>query len=131
MKIILLLLILFCSTLLFADSFPPAADLLTLDHAFHDVGKVWQVITNMGYLGHHCYTTYAPRKKCEYPIGSGSSYLYGGSILVAGKLNEQKILVLTASSPSDEAVEKIKSLGVKNVLNKPIDPQVLLELLKN
>jgi len=49
----------------------------------------------------------------------------------SGKLNEQKILVLTASSPSDEAVEKIKSLGVKNVLNKPIDPQVLLELLKN
>jgi len=53
------------------------------------------------------------------------------SLNKSGKLNEQKILVLTASSPSDDAVEKIKSLGVKNVLNKPIDPQVLLELLKN
>ena len=91
MKIILLLLILFYSTLLFADGFPPAADLLTLDHAFHDVGKVWQVITNMGYLGYHCYTTYAPLKKCEYPSGSGSSYLYGGSILVAGIKNNRKL----------------------------------------
>jgi len=73
------------------DRFPPSGDTLSLDHKFHDVGKVWQVITNLGYLGHHCYTTYAPLKKCEYPVGSGSSYIYGGSILVAGIANNKKL----------------------------------------
>jgi len=83
MKIIVILLI-FCSLLL-ADQFPTAGDSLSLDHKFHNAGNVWQVITNLGYLGHHCHTTYPPTLKCEYPIGSGVSYLYGGSILVGGK----------------------------------------------
>jgi len=83
--------LLLSTTLIFADEFPQAGDTLNLDHAFHNVGKVWQVITNLGYLGFHCYTTYGPTKKCEYPIGSGSSYLYGGSILVAGKRNNRKL----------------------------------------
>ena len=91
MKIITLILLLVLVNLLYADTFPPAADSLTLDHAFHDVGKVWQVITNIGYLGWHCYTTYASLQRCEYPIGSGSSYLYGGSVLVAGIKNGQKL----------------------------------------
>jgi len=84
-------LILLIVSVVAADEFPQAGDTLNLDHAFHNVGKVWQVITNLGYLGFHCYTTYAPTLKCEYPIGSGNSYLYGGSILVAGKRNNRKL----------------------------------------
>lgn len=76
---------------LFADTFPPTADPLSLDHKFHDVGQVWQVITNLGYLGHHCFTTYAPIKRAEYPIGSGNSYLYTGSLLFAGIKDGQKL----------------------------------------
>ena len=76
---------------LYSDEFPQAGDKLSLDHKFHNVGKVWQVITNLGYLGFHCYTTYAPELKCEYPIGSNASYIYGGSILVAGKRNGRKL----------------------------------------
>ncbi len=89
MKIVIIILIF--STLVLADQFPPAGESLSLDHKFHNAGNVWQVITNLGYLGHHCYTTYAPTVKCEYPIGSGSSYLYGGSILVAGKHGGRKL----------------------------------------
>ena len=77
LMISLFIFILLCS-LSFADQFPTAGDTLSLDHKFHNAGNVWQVITNLGYLGFHCYTTYAPQLKCEYPIGSGVSYLYGG-----------------------------------------------------
>jgi hypothetical protein len=89
MKTIIIVLLL--STYVLGQGFPAEADTLSLDHKFHNAGNVWQVITNLGYLGHHCQTTYAPTVKCEYPIGSGSSYLYGGSILVAGKHHDRKL----------------------------------------
>jgi CheY-like chemotaxis protein len=40
-----------------------------------------------------------------------------------------KIIVLTASLYRDEDREKIKSLGVKNILVKPLDKTELLEIL--
>jgi len=93
-----LILLLVVATLpLEADDFPASGDALTLDHAFHDVGNVWQVITNLGYLGYHCYTTYGPQRKCEYPIGSNNSYLYGGGLLVAAKRNDRKLFSVSTA----------------------------------
>lgn len=91
LKIILLAAFIAIPGSLAADAFPPAGEKLNLDHKFHDVGRVWQVITNLGYLGFHCFTTYAPTKRLEFPVGSGSSYLYTGSLLFAGIRDGQKL----------------------------------------
>ena len=47
-----------------------------------------------------------------------------------GKIKDHNIVCLTASSPSGEYEDEIKSMGVKAVLKKPIDPDVLLDFLK-
>lgn len=47
-----------------------------------------------------------------------------------GKIKDCNIVCLTASSPSGEYEDEIKSMGVKAVLKKPIDPDVLLDFLK-
>ena len=47
-----------------------------------------------------------------------------------GKIKEQKIIVLTASSPSDELMNDMKSRGVYMILNKPVDMDVLLGIIK-
>lgn len=47
-----------------------------------------------------------------------------------GKIKDHNIVCLTASSPSSEYEDEIKSMGVKAVLKKPIDPDVLLDFIK-
>lgn len=49
----------------------------------------------------------------------------------SGKIKEQKIIVLTASSPPDDTLSDLKARGVYTVLKKPIDLDVLLDILKN
>ena len=46
-------------------------------------------------------------------------------------MDKQKILVLTASSISDDEIENIKKLGVKAVLKKPVKMNALLTVLEN
>ena len=48
-----------------------------------------------------------------------------------GKIDKQNILVLTASSVSDDEIENMKKLGVKAILKKPIKMDTLLTMLKN
>jgi len=48
-----------------------------------------------------------------------------------GMMDKQKILVLTASSVSDNEIENIKKLGVKEVLKKPVKLNALLTILEN
>ena len=48
-----------------------------------------------------------------------------------GMMDKQKILILTASSISDDDIENIKKLGVKAVLKKPVKLEELLTLLEN
>ena len=48
-----------------------------------------------------------------------------------GKMDKQKIVVLTASSVSDNEIENIKKLGVKEVLKKPVKLNALLTILEN
>ncbi|MCZ6581866.1 MAG: response regulator [Thaumarchaeota archaeon] len=49
----------------------------------------------------------------------------------SGKINEQKIIVLTASTPTDDLMNDLKKRGVHSVLNKPVDVDLLLEILKS
>ena len=46
-------------------------------------------------------------------------------------MDKQKILVLTASSISDDEIENIKKIGVKEVLKKPVKLDVILTVLEN
>jgi len=49
----------------------------------------------------------------------------------SGKINEQKIIVLTASTPSNDLMNDLKKRGVYLVLNKPVDADLLLKTLKS
>ena len=46
-----------------------------------------------------------------------------------GKISDYNIVCLTASSPSSEYEDELKLMGVKAILKKPIDPDVLLDFL--
>ena len=48
-----------------------------------------------------------------------------------GKMDKQKILVLTASSVSDDEIENLKKHGVKAFLKKPIKMVTLLSVLES
>jgi len=48
-----------------------------------------------------------------------------------GMIDKQKILILTASSTSDNKIKDIKKLGVKEVLKKPVEINDLLIVLEN
>lgn len=47
-----------------------------------------------------------------------------------GKMNTLKIIVLTASSPSSDYEDELKTMGVRAVLKKPIDPDTLLNYVQ-
>jgi len=49
----------------------------------------------------------------------------------SGKIKKQKILVLTATNFSDDEITDLKRRGVYMCLRKPIDPDILVEALKN
>jgi len=46
-----------------------------------------------------------------------------------GTINNHNIVCLTASSPSGEYEDELRSMGVKAILKKPIDPDALLDFL--
>ena len=48
----------------------------------------------------------------------------------SGRINEQKIVILTASSISNEELDKLKDKGVKEILKKPLQLDFLLEILE-
>jgi len=45
---------------------------------FHKIGALWHRVTNFGMLGDDAYQGRTP--SCDYPGGSGNSYLYRGSL---------------------------------------------------
>ncbi|MCI0493398.1 hypothetical protein L0Z72_00195, partial [candidate division KSB1 bacterium] len=45
---------------------------------YHKIGTLWQRVTNFGYAGDDAYQGRTP--SCDYPGGSGNSYLYRGSV---------------------------------------------------
>ena len=52
------------------------------------------------------------------------------SLNKSGRINEQKIIILTASSVSNEELDKLKDKGVKEILKKPLQLDFLLEILE-
>jgi len=52
------------------------------------------------------------------------------SLNESGRINEQKIVILTASSISNEELDKLKNKGVKKILEKPIKLDSLVATLE-
>ncbi len=48
----------------------------------------------------------------------------------SNKINQQKIVILTASSVSNEELEQLKSKGVKEILKKPLQLDSLVATLE-
>jgi len=52
------------------------------------------------------------------------------SLNKSGRINEQKIIILTASSVSNEELDKLKDKGVKEILKKPFQLDSLVAILE-
>jgi len=48
----------------------------------------------------------------------------------SGRINEHKIVILTASSVSNEELDKLKTQGVKEILKKPLNLETLVSTLE-
>jgi len=48
----------------------------------------------------------------------------------SGRIKEQKIVILTASTGTDDVLEKLKEKGVKEVLKKPLQLDTLVSTLE-
>ena len=46
-------------------------------------------------------------------------------------LKDQKIIILTATSLSDDAIRKLKKRGIHSVQNKPMNISTLVEVMSN
>ena len=55
------------------------------NYKWHKIGKLWNRVTNYGMLGDDSYEDRSP--SCDYPGGSGNSYLYRGSLWLSGFVN--------------------------------------------
>jgi len=49
---------------------------------FHKIGALWNRVTNFSYMGDDAYENRTP--SCDYPGGSGNSYLYRGTLWLGG-----------------------------------------------
>ncbi len=53
---------------------------------YHKIGTLWQRVTNFGFAGDDAYQGRTP--SCDWPGGSGNSYLYRGSLWLTAKVND-------------------------------------------
>lgn len=73
---------------------------------YHKIGTLWNRVTNFGYAGDDAYVDRTP--SCDYPGGSGNSYLYRGSIWLTAEVNG----VIYSSQADDHEFAPIDSVWV-------------------
>ncbi len=73
---------------------------------YHKIGTLWQRVTNFGYAGDDAYVDRTP--SCDYPGGSGNSYLYRGSLWLTAKVNG----VICSSQADDHEFAPLDSVSV-------------------
>ena len=62
------------------------------------------------------------------PEFSGENIIDG--LIKSGKIKDHKICIFTASSISDEEIERLRTKGAKEILKKPVDFGVLMSVLE-
>lgn len=73
---------------------------------YHKIGTLWQRVTNFGYAGDDAYVDRTP--SCDYPGGSGNSYLYRGSLWLTAEVDG----VIYSTQSDDHEFAPIDSVHV-------------------
>ena len=100
----------FCSLLLSLSIVMAQNPVVTYDSFVHKIGMLWNNITNHGEIGDDSYT--APAPSCEWPAGSGNSYLYAGCIWLSGAFDDGGILKYSVLNERDGEYAPIDSIHV-------------------
>ncbi len=74
------------------------------DWKFHKIGTMWTRVTNFGKTGDDAYQGRTP--SCDWPGGSGNSYMYRGSIWLTAKVDG----VVHSTHPEDSEYSPIDSV---------------------
>jgi hypothetical protein len=73
---------------------------------FHKIGGLWQRVLNTGKMGDDAYQDRTP--SCDYPGGSGNSYLYRGSVWLSAFVDG----VYHCTKPEDDEYSPIDSVHI-------------------
>ncbi len=81
------------------------------DWAYHQIGTLWQRVTNFGFAGDDAYENRTP--SCDWPGGSGNSYLYRGTIWLTARIDN----VIHSSQADDHEFASIDSVHTLTGIN--------------
>jgi len=84
--------------------------MVSYDYFVHKIGRLWDRITNFGRFGDPSYT--APAPSCEWPGGSGNSYLYSADIWLSAGFQDGATIKYSVLNPRDGELEPIDSIHV-------------------
>ncbi len=73
---------------------------------WHKIGTLWQRVTNFGKTGDDAYVDRSP--SCDWPGGSGNSYLYRGSPWLTARVDG----IIHSTQPEDQEFAPIDSVHV-------------------
>ena len=110
MKINKKYIIVFCVTLLFLTGLWAQNPVVSYDSFVHKIGMLWNNITNHGEIGDDSYT--APAPSCEWPAGSGNSYLYAGCIWLSAGYDDGGTIKYSVLNERDGEYAPIDSIHV-------------------
>jgi hypothetical protein len=79
---------------------------VAVDYKYHKIGTLWSRVSNFGKTGDDSYTQ--KTASCDWPGGSGNSYLYRGSIWITAKVNG----VVRCSQPEQNEYSPLDSVHV-------------------
>lgn len=83
-----------------------AGPIVDNNYKWHESGSMWNRVTNFGILGDDAYTERSP--SCDYPGGSGNSYLYRGSLWLSGFVNGS----FTCTKADDDEFSPLDSVHI-------------------
>jgi hypothetical protein len=102
--------IILCMILLIANVLPAQNPVVSYDSFVHKIGNLWNNITNHGEIGDDSYT--APAPSCEWPGGSGNSYLYAGTLWLSGAFEDGGSLEYSVLNERDGEYAPLDSIHV-------------------
>ncbi len=98
--------------LLTAAVFGASDPVVEYDTFVHKIGMLWNNITNHGEFGDDSYT--APAPSCEWPGGSGNSYLYAACIWLSAGYDDNGSVTYSVLNERDGEYSPIDSIHVFN-----------------
>ncbi|MEA2077173.1 MAG: hypothetical protein U9O95_04060 [Candidatus Marinimicrobia bacterium] len=110
MRINKIKILVFCLLLLSLSILPAQNPMVTYDSFVHKIGMLWNNITNYGQIGDPSYS--APAPSCEWPAGSGNSYLYSGCIWLSGAFDDGGTIKYSVLNQRDDEYEPIDSIHI-------------------